>query len=131
MMDGNTHTSELVLAVHRESGQVLGDRILWAGTSESRRRGLLGRATLEPGEGAFIVPTQWIHMFGMKIPLDIAFLDAEGVVLHIHHSLRPNRISRPVWRAHGALELPSGTLAASGVRIGDVIEVDSDPLSSS
>jgi uncharacterized membrane protein (UPF0127 family) len=115
-------SSELTLAVHCESGQVLGDRILWCGTSETRRRGLLGRTHLGPGEGAFIVPTQWIHMFGMKIPLDIAFLDAEGTVLHAHHSLRPNRVSRLVWRANGALELPVGTLESAGVARGDTIE---------
>jgi len=100
---------------------VLADRLEWAGTSETRRRGLLGRTQLERGEGMYIVPTQWIHMIGMKFPIDVAFLDAQGKVLAIHHALKPNRFSKLVWRADGALELPAGVLSQTGTLQGDVV----------
>lgn len=112
-------------AVVVSSGAVIASRVIWAGTSAERRRGLLGRDRLDPDEGIYIVPTQWIHMFGMRFPIDVAFLAADGRVLHIHHRLKPNRISRPVWRAEGALELAAGVLRAAGVRVGDVIELRS------
>ena len=101
---------------------VLADRLVWAGTSETRREGLLGRDSLEPGEGIYIVPCKWIHMFGMKFAIDAAFLDREGRVVHIHHSLKPNRLSRPVLRGDGVLELPEGTLKNSATAVGDRIE---------
>lgn len=104
-------------------GVVVACRVEWAGTSESRRRGLLGRDHIEPTEGAYIVPTQWIHMFGMQFPIDVAFLDSEGHVLHICHALHPNRLSPIVWRAEGALELAAGALKATGTEVGDVIEI--------
>lgn len=106
-------------AVNETRGIVLADRLEWAGTSETRRRGLLGRTGLDPGQGIYIVPTQWIHMFGMKFPIDVAFLDGEGKVLALHHRLRPNRLSRPVFRADGALELPAGRLEETGTVVGD------------
>ena len=115
-----------MIATNRTRNAVLGDRVTWAGDSETRRRGLLGRSGLEPGEGIYIVPTQMIHMFGMKFPIDVAFLDREGKVLVIHHRLRPNRLSRFVLRAEGALELPAGTLAATGTEVGDRIRLE-DP----
>lgn len=102
---------------------VIATKIEWAGTSETRRRGLLGRDHLGADEGVYIVPTQWIHMFGMRFPIDVAFLDGKGRVLHVHHSLKPNRLSRLVWRAEGALELAAGKLRATGTTVGDVIEL--------
>ncbi len=100
----------------------LGDRIAWAGTSESRRHGLLGREGLEPGEGLYIVPCQWVHMFGMRFPIDVLFLDRQGKVVGLHHSLRPNRLSKLVWRAEGVLELPAGVLVETRTELGDLVE---------
>jgi hypothetical protein len=102
-------------------GTLLAERLEWAGTSEDRRRGLLGRTRFERGEGIYIVPCQWIHMFGMKFPIDVAFLDREGTVLAVQRGLKPNRLSRPVFRADGVLELPQGTLEATGTAVGDRI----------
>ena len=108
-------------ALNKTRNTLLADRLLWAGTSETRRKGLLGRAEFQRGEGVYIVPTQWIHMIGMKFPIDVAFLDDKGKVLAIHHRLKPNRFSKLVLRADGALELPEGILAETGTSKGDVV----------
>jgi uncharacterized membrane protein (UPF0127 family) len=113
----------LFQALNVTKGVVVACRVEWAGTSEARRRGLLGRDHIESGDGAYIVPTQWIHMFGMRFPIDVAFLDADGRVLHLCHALTPNRLSPIVWRAEGALELAAGTLDSTNTEIGDVIEL--------
>ena len=120
------HESEpLLRAVNVSKRCIVASRVRWAGTSDTRRRGLLGRQRIEADEGMYIVPTQWIHMFGMRFPIDVAFLDAAGHVLLIHHGLKPNRLSRLVWRAQGALELAAGSLGATGTEIGDVIRFES------
>lgn len=98
-------------------------RVEWSGSSATRRKGLLGRERIDEDEGMYIVPTQWIHMFGMRFPIDVAFLDSDGRVLHIHHRLKPNRLSRIVWRAEGALELAAGVLESTETTIGDFIEL--------
>lgn len=110
-------------AVNVSKNVVLAPRVEWAGTSEARRRGLLGRDHIGAGEGAYIVPTQWIHMFGMRFPIDVAFLGGDGRVLQVCHALDPNRLSPIVWRAEGALELAAGTLQTTGTEIGDIIEL--------
>jgi len=111
-------------AVNVTRDRVLADRMGWAGTSGTRRKGLLGRETFEPGEGISLAPCQWVHMFGMKFPIDVAFLARDGKVLHVHHALKPGTISKLIWRADGALELPAGTLAGSGTVIGDRVELE-------
>ncbi len=115
--------SEVFRAVNVSKGVVVASRVMWAGTSETRRRGLLGREHIDADEGAYIVPTQWIHMFGMQFPIDVAFLDSNGRVLHVCNALDPNRLSPIVWRAEGALELAAGILHATGTEVGDTIEL--------
>lgn len=117
-------TSEHVLQAVNISKQdsIVASRVAWAGSSTTRRRGLRGRSDMHPEEGLYIVPCQWIHMFGMKFPIDVAFLSAEGRVLTIHHGLKPNRLSRISFRAEGALELAAGRLIATNTVVGDVIQ---------
>lgn len=110
-------------AVNVSKGEVtLARRVNWAGTSEERRRGLLGRTALDPEEGVYIVPCKMIHMFGMKFSIDVAFLAADGRVLAVHHSLKPNRLSRLSLRAEGILELAAGALRTTNTEVGDIIQ---------
>jgi len=114
---------ETFLVRNATRDRTVATRVEWAGCSESRRRGLLGRDSLDPEEGIYIVPCQWIHMFGMRFPIDVAFLSSSGRVLALHRGLRPWRLSRPVLRAEGVLELAAGALDRSGTTVGDVLEL--------
>jgi uncharacterized membrane protein (UPF0127 family) len=60
-------------------------------------------------------------MYGVRFPLDIAFLDARRMVVAVYHSLPPG--SRTGWHRNAlhALELPAGTLVGSGTAVGDVL----------
>ncbi len=117
-------------AVNVTRDVVLASALEWAGTSETRRRGLLGRDSFEPGSGLYLVPCPWIHTFGMSFPIDVAFLAKDGRVLAVHRALRPGRLSRLEWRAEGTLELPAGTLSATGTAPGDVVRFDEVHVSS-
>ena len=58
-------------------------------TVAARLRGLLGRAS---HEGALLlVPCNDIHTFGMRRPIDVAFVASDGAVLESYRSVRPNR----------------------------------------
>lgn len=115
--------SAFVRAINSSKGGiVLANRVLWATTSQQRRRGLLGRDQLDSDEGMYIVPCEWIHTFGMRFPIDVAFLSKEGRVLTVHHHLHANRLSKISLRAEGALELAAGRLEETGTTVGDMIE---------
>jgi len=105
-----------------KEGTIVARRVEWAGTSAQRRRGLLGRSGLDPEESIYIVPCGWIHTFRMQFPIDVAFLAGDGRVLAVHHSLRPNRLSRIVLRAQGVLELSAGRLRATDTEVGDIVQ---------
>jgi uncharacterized membrane protein (UPF0127 family) len=101
---------------------ILAERVEVAETSEDRRRGLLGRTGFDAGTGLWLVPCEWIHMFGMKFPIDVVVLDRKGVVVGVQEALKPGRVGRLFWRAHSTLELPPGTIRASCTAKGDRIE---------
>jgi uncharacterized membrane protein (UPF0127 family) len=90
----------------------------------TRLRGLLGKTGLEPGEGLVIVPCSSVHMLGMRFPLDVLHLDRAGRVLRTLPELRPGQLGPLVWRSHVAVELPAGTIAASGTVVGDQVELE-------
>ena len=108
----------LVQVVNLTRGSVLGTAVAVAATWRSRRRGLLGRQGLEPGEGLWLWPCRWVHSLGMAFALDVAHLDQRGRVVAAYR-LAPGRVGPLVWRGTSVLELPAGTLHATGTRVGD------------
>ena len=121
-MTEDSQPAPLLVARNQSRGNViLASRVAWAGTSAQRRKGLLGRESLALDEGLYITPCEWVHTFGMRFPIDIAFLHRDGRVLALHHTLRPKRLSKLVFRADGVLELAAGRLRETRTCVGDVI----------
>jgi uncharacterized membrane protein (UPF0127 family) len=120
--------SEETLEVRRTDGTCV-----WTvGVARSwlaRLRGLIGRRGLAEGEGLYLPGTNGIHMLFMRFPIDCLFLSArrpDGTrqVLGVRERLAPWR--GVVWwigGAKGVLELPAGSVAASGIRRGDLINL--------
>ena len=105
-------------------GTSVADRCRVARSLRERTVGLLATPTLEPGGGLLIERTQSIHMFFMRYPIDVIFLDRVGRVTRTVANLRPWRV---VWWARGArdcVELPVGALAASQTVLGDQLEIN-------
>lgn len=108
--------------VNESRGVVLADRG-WRATSVfARMKGLLGRQTLERGEGLHILPCNSIHTFFMRFPIDVLFLDRDQVILRAFPDLPPWRLTRIYPRAHSVVELPAGTLEATGTYEGDRVQ---------
>lgn len=97
-----------------------------ADKGESRRRGLLGRKQLYPGEGLWIVPCEAVHTFRMHFSIDLIYLDRKHRVKKTVSSLPPWRLSACL-SAHSVLELPSGTIRVTHTRPGDTFEFSSVP----
>ncbi len=100
----------------------LGNNIEVADRPLRRMIGLLGTSVLLPQCGLLIFPTQAVHTFGMKYPLDLVFLNRKRRVVGVRSALKPNRFSKLYWRAECVLELPAGTIQATGTGLGDQID---------
>ena len=102
---------------------VLADRADIADTSATRRRGLLKHSRLDRGEGLWIAPCEAVHTFGMKFPIDVVFLTRKKKILKVRPNMVRGRIALSL-RAHSVLELPAGTLDATGTSAGDELEFE-------
>jgi len=97
-------------------------RLEVAGSGAARRKGLLGRDGLGPGEGLWIVPCESVHTFFMRFPIDLVYLDRNNRVRKVRQAVGPWRISACL-AAHSVLELPAGAIRATQTRWGDVVEM--------
>lgn len=113
--------SGYLVVTNHTRGRQIGDRVRLADRWWSRLRGLLGRGPLDTGEGLLLAPCRAVHMFGLRYPLDVAFLDGAGTVVALYHRLAPGARSRWHRRAALALEVPAGTLATTDTQEGDVL----------
>jgi uncharacterized protein len=92
--------------------------------------GLMGRATLPGGAALWLPDSNGIHMMFMRFAIDAVFLggaEADGTrpVVSVHERLPAWRGLVPLVRgAKGVLELPAGTIKATGTAVGDRIAID-------
>lgn len=71
----------------------------------------------EPSEAALLLdPCDSIHMFGMKFPLDVLFLNKKYQIIKRIDNLQPRKVVLPVRGAKIVIEAPVGTL--TGLREG-------------
>lgn len=99
-----------------------------ADKGEKRRKGLLGREHLYPGQGLWILPCEAVHTFGMQFPIDLVYLDRNHRIKKVRSNVPPWRLSA-CFTAHSVLELASGTIRDTQTKPGDKLEFSSAPLS--
>jgi uncharacterized membrane protein (UPF0127 family) len=68
-----------------------------------------------------LTPEPSVHMFFMRFPLDVVFLDRDHTVVAIRRELRPWKVAG-ARGAYATLELPVG--AAAGLEVGDELVLD-------
>ena len=107
--------------VNVETGARLAARVHAAVDSASRRRGLLGRTGLDD-EALIIAPCNAVHTFFMRFPIDVLITDRNGVVRRGVPDVRPWRLTG-AWTGFATVELPAGTIARTGTRRGQRVEL--------
>ncbi|MEU3526920.1 DUF192 domain-containing protein [Streptomyces sp. NPDC038707] len=92
-----------------------------AASYRARTKGLLGRDAVD---GALLLsPASGVHTFGMRIPIDVAYLDRRLTVIAVR-TMPPGRLGLPRPRARHVLEAAAGAMAGWGVRAGVRVEVE-------
>jgi len=104
------------------SGRTVASHIELALDSRSRRRGLLGRDTLDRGAALIIAPCSSIHTLFMRFAIDVVFVARDGRVLKTYSTLVPWRIALSIG-AFAVIELPAGTIAQADAKPGDTLQL--------
>jgi len=84
-----------------------------------RAKGLMFQKGWEDFDGLLLSPCRSIHTFGMRMEIDVCFLDPEYTIMKSLEVLGPWRSAQGGRHSHATLELPAGTLARTGTGAGD------------
>ncbi len=105
------------------TGKIVATRIDHLSSFLHRAVGLLARTTLRPDEGVWIASCQAIHTIGMRVAIDVIFVDRGGRVIRAVQDVRPNRFALSCAGARSVVELGSGALREVDVMPGDLLEL--------
>ncbi len=113
-------------------------------TPGQREKGLMGRETIVVDEGMLFVypdeePYPTVLKFWMKdclIPLDVIFIDHEGIITAVHEMEPPQSgtadedlvVYSSEKPAQFAIEIKGGLAAEMGLLVGDTVKLDRDNL---
>ena len=104
------------------TGAIVASSLEPAFESATRNRGLLGRASLPQGHALVIAPSNLVHTFFMRFPIDVIYTDRSGRVLKIRPAIRAWRLSLCVG-AFAVIEMAPESAAAAGLTVGDRLVV--------
>ena len=113
-----------VFVYNKSKETFLSFRVTVADSVLSRLIGLLGKRSLKPDGGVWIVPANSIHTIGMLFPFDLVMIDKNFRVVRVKEMVRPFRIVWPKLRAESVLELPAHTIFRSRTEVGDELMID-------
>ena len=105
-----------------QTNHTIARRLLTAFDSSSRRRGLLKHDSLADGTALIIAPSNAIHTFSMRFPIDVAFVSRDGRVLKVRKSVTPWRMTA-AWRAFAVIEMAAGAFDKRDLRPGDLLQL--------
>lgn len=114
-----------VFVYNRTKETFLAYKVRIADSMLSRLVGLLGRRSLAPDSGLWIVPSSGVHTLGMLFTIDVVFLDKNLKVVGVRELLRPFSITSLNLQAESVLELPAHTIFKSRTEVGDQLVVSS------
>lgn len=95
-----------------------------ADTYWTRFMGLMGKRELADGFGLLLKNESAIHTFGMRVPIDVVYLDAHGNILRVTPAMPPTRLGPLLRGVRDVLELPAGTLARTQTQQGDQLVLE-------
>ncbi len=129
---GNYETA--TVTIHDSDGTRLATvDVRIADTREKRRIGLMRTDSLDSGSGMlFVHPrdgTYTYHMRNMSFDIDIVFVAADGTITTVHHASAPDPgedSETYTGRGKYVLEVPRGYTNATGIDVGDRVEIPDD-----
>ena len=113
-------TAPEYVLINARTGAALASRLDVVRSSWRRAISLVGRRWLDRGEGIRFLSGPGV--FAHRLPVDMLFLDRNGMILHAVNSLTPFEVLRSQG-VHSIVELPAGTLTAYDTHVGDVVEM--------
>ncbi|MCB9557108.1 MAG: DUF192 domain-containing protein [Deltaproteobacteria bacterium] len=116
------HAPSPLRLINRHTAAILADRLELALSPFERMRGLLGRDHLAENQALLLMPCRSVHTWFMRFPIDIAFVDKDGLIVAVVRQLKPWSATPYISRARATVELAAGRLRATATEVGHTLE---------
>jgi uncharacterized protein len=107
-----------------DSGRVVAWRVQRRDGWLERTVGFLPRSSIAPEEGLWFERCGAVHTVGMRVPLDIVFLDGALRVVHTESHVRPQRLYVGHPQAKIVAEFGPGFLEANPLAPGEQLALE-------
>jgi uncharacterized membrane protein (UPF0127 family) len=108
--------------LNERTGLAVATTLEGAFDSATRKRGLLGRDSLPSGHALIIAPTNMVHTFFMRFPIDILIATRDGRVVKARPNVPARRVVGALW-GFAVIEMAARELERSGTVSGDRLRV--------
>jgi hypothetical protein len=113
-----------VFVYNKSKETFLAFRVAVADSILGRLIGLLGKRSLKPDAGVWIVPANAIHTVGMLFSFDVVMIDKDFRVVSVTEMVKPFRVILPKRRAESVIELPAHSIFRSRTEVGDQLLIE-------
>jgi uncharacterized membrane protein (UPF0127 family) len=105
------------------TGRLLIARLTRADSGASRTIGYLGRVSVDDDEGLWLDRCSGVHTLGMRISIDVVFVDRTGIVLGVEEAVRPWRFWVGRHGARSVIEMAAGNARRRGITPSTSLEI--------
>ena len=112
--------------MNSRTGTAIVDHLEVAQSFKTRLVGLIGRTSLPWGHGLLLRKSgNSIHTCFMRFRIDALFINKSGTIKYLAENIKPWRvIVAPCFESTDCLEVPAGTIKATGTITGDKVSVE-------
>ena len=114
----------MFLVRHARTRRILAWRVRRCDGWLERAVGFLPRKAIAPEEGLWFERCAAVHTVGMRVPLDIVFLDDAKRVVKAMDGVQPHRLYVGANGARTVAEFGAGFLSANPLQTGDKLELE-------
>lgn len=115
--------ARLYKTTKNQGAELLLDQLSIADSFWSRGWGLLGRKTLDSQEALWILRTNNIHTWFMRVKIDCIFIDKRMEIKKIVSDIPSFRFVGPFWKASSVIETSAGFAKNKNLQVGDQLYV--------
>ena len=107
---------------NRTKGKVITERARFARSFFKRMFGYMFRARIEADDALIFYSAPSMHMFFMRFPLDIVFLDKSNKVIRIFKSIGPWRLAN-CFQSKVTIEFSADVTTKIPIELGDILDI--------
>jgi hypothetical protein len=102
---------------------ILADKIFLSDKFLARLMGLLSFKSFDKNQAMILRPSNSVHTFFMRFPIDVLFVDKNNSIVRIVRHMKPFRVTGVYLKSKFVVELPVGVIDATKTSVGDYLQI--------